>query len=91
MDPKVIFNQRDANKDGKLTKDELPGPMRDRLADLDTDKDGVVTLKEFEQNMPRLFRGGPGGRGPGGRGVRGHQGDSSPKKPPRPARPALEP
>ena len=38
------FKQRDKNNDGKLTRDELPAALFDRL---DADKDGVVTEAEL--------------------------------------------
>jgi CubicO group peptidase (beta-lactamase class C family) len=38
------FKQRDKNHDGKLTRDELPAALFDRL---DTDKDGFVTEAEL--------------------------------------------
>jgi Ca2+-binding EF-hand superfamily protein len=38
------FNQRDKNNDGKLTRDELPAALFDKL---DADKDGSVTEAEL--------------------------------------------
>jgi hypothetical protein len=38
------FQQRDTNKDGKLTRDELPAGIFDKL---DADKDGLVTEAEL--------------------------------------------
>jgi Ca2+-binding EF-hand superfamily protein len=37
------FQQRDQNGDGKLSRDELPGALFDRL---DANKDGYVTEEE---------------------------------------------
>ncbi len=37
------FKRLDRNQDGKLTKDELPGPLFDRI---DTNNDGVITAAE---------------------------------------------
>jgi CubicO group peptidase (beta-lactamase class C family) len=39
------FKQRDKNNDGKLSRDELPAALFDRL---DADKDGFVTEKELK-------------------------------------------
>ena len=47
VDPKEAFARLDANKDGKLSKDELPERMRDNLARVDANGDGVVTPEEF--------------------------------------------
>jgi hypothetical protein len=63
----------DKNKDGKLTRDELPERMHDLIARGDTNKDGALDkdeIKKLATDLPRegAFRGfGPGGRGgPGG-------------------------
>ncbi len=37
----------DTNKDGKLTKEEMPEPMRSRFERLDADRDGVLTREEM--------------------------------------------
>jgi Ca2+-binding EF-hand superfamily protein len=57
---------RDQNKDGKVSKDELPGPMRDRLLErFDANQDGVIERAEAEKAAAAAGRGGPGTRGPG--------------------------
>jgi hypothetical protein len=74
----------DKNKDGKLTKDELPERMQDLVAKGDTNKDGSLDKEEIQKLAADLARdqggrgfgrGGRGGRGgqagPGGRGGRG--------------------
>ena len=86
FDPAQMFERSDANKDGKLTRDELPQRMRGRMEQLDTDKDGSVTLEEFRANMRAAFGGGRRG-GDGGRGG----GNPREGKPDRPQRPKLEP
>jgi len=58
----------DANKDGKLTRDEITDPRLLRLFDrADANHDGVVTPEELTALFERENRGG-GGRGPGGPG-----------------------
>jgi hypothetical protein len=66
----------DKNKDGKVTKDELPERMHDLIARGDTNKDGALDRKEIEKLAADLARDeprrGPGGRrGPPGPGLRG--------------------
>jgi Ca2+-binding EF-hand superfamily protein len=39
------FKERDKNADGKLSRDELPAALFDRL---DADKDGFVTQEELK-------------------------------------------
>ncbi len=68
-DPKAFFDRMDADKDGKLTKEEMPERMADRFDSLDADEDGSVTLEE----MKKAFTRGGGQRGGGGRGEGGGQ------------------
>ncbi|MCO6455298.1 MAG: EF-hand domain-containing protein, partial [Pirellulaceae bacterium] len=74
FDPAAIFQQRDADGDGKLTGDEISDRMRENLSAIDSDGDGSITLEEFQARM-RQFSGGqgggPGGGGPGGGGPGG--------------------
>jgi hypothetical protein len=66
----------DKNKDGKLTKDELPERMQDLIAKGDTNNDGALDRDEIRKLATVLARdgfafgfGGPGGGfGPGPRG-----------------------
>ncbi len=69
LDPEQIFTSLDANKDGKLTKDELPDPLRERVGLADADGDGGISKQELE-NILKLFSGARGGRGPGRQGSR---------------------
>ena len=66
FDPKRVFERLDANKDGKLTKDELPEPLRDRLGRV-FDRLGKeeLTSEEFAQ-LGRGLREGGGGPEAGG-------------------------
>ncbi len=61
------FAQADANKDGKLSRDEAPGFLRDRFDEIDTNKDGFISREEDTAFMSQ----GGGRGGPGGRGGRG--------------------
>lgn len=65
FDPKRIFASLDANQDGKLTKDELPDGLSERLGLADTNGDGGISQQELE-TIFKLFGGARGGgrRGP---------------------------
>ena len=62
-DPLAYFKKHDANGAGRLTGDEIPARMRNRLKGIDTDADGVVTLQEFREMLGRKMSGKA--RGPG--------------------------
>lgn len=51
-DPAARFAELDANKDGKLQKDELPERMQARFDQLDTNKDGAIDAAEFAAARP---------------------------------------
>lgn len=66
-----MFANADKNKDGKLSKDEVPAEMWERLSKLDKDNDGAVSKEEM---AAMRGKGGPGA-GPGGpRGNGGPEG-----------------
>ena len=73
-DPVTRMMAFDANKDGKLTRDEITDPRLLRLFDrADANKDGVVTKEELTSLFAKEALpagGGPGdfGGGPGGPG-----------------------
>ena len=76
--PAGMFEQSDANKDGKLSRDEAPGFLRDRFDEADANKDGFITLEEdtkfMAQNGPGAAQKKAGGAaqkkgGPGGGGM----------------------
>lgn len=53
-----IFQQADANGDGKLSKDEAPDRMKENFDQIDANSDGSITLEELRSRF--------GGRRPGG-------------------------
>ena len=61
--------QNDKNKDGKITKDELPEAMQSLFERMDTNRDGAIDRKEAEAFAERLKQRG-GGPTPGTDGKR---------------------
>ncbi len=59
-----MFAKMDADKDGKLSGDEIPSQMQGRLSDIDTDSDGAISKAELTAAMKKS-------RGSGGRGGAG--------------------
>lgn len=74
-----VFEKLDANKDGKLTGDELRGPIKERAATLDKDGDGAISLEELKAAGPRGFKKGDGEGRPK---KKRPAGDDAPKKKP---------
>lgn len=63
------FEDRDANSDGKISKEEAGERMAAGFSGMDTDGDGALTKAEFTAAMERFRQGGPGGgAGSGGGG-----------------------
>ena len=60
-----LLEEMDANKDGKLSKSEVSGPLKDDFSKIDADSDGFITEAELK-NAPKPERqggqGGPQGR-----------------------------
>ncbi|HEV3299716.1 MAG TPA: redoxin domain-containing protein [Planctomycetaceae bacterium] len=56
FDAEQVFKSLDANGDGKLTKDELPGRFAARFTLADANGDGVVTKEELAAFLKRLSR-----------------------------------
>lgn len=44
-----LLKEMDADEDGKLSKKELKGPLKDNFAEVDTDEDGFITEEEFKK------------------------------------------
>jgi len=55
-----IIAQMDANKDGKLSKSEVKGPLENDFSSVDTNNDGFLTKEEID-NAPKPERGQGGG------------------------------
>ena len=72
-----MFQKSDANGDGKLSGDEIPERMRDKLKMVDKDGDGSVSKSEFAAMAARMEEGG--GKRPGKEGNAG--GAVKPKRP----------
>ena len=72
-----MFESRDANKDGKLTGDEIPERMRERLSMVDKDGDGSISKSEFAAMTARMEE--AGGKRPGKDG--NTSGGVKPKRP----------
>jgi len=43
------LKKMDVNEDGKLSKDEVKGPLKDDFTKIDTDEDGFISEKELEK------------------------------------------
>jgi len=62
-----LISQMDANKDGKLSKDEVKGPLSQHFSKVDLDKDGFITKEELEKGQNQNRQRPQGGRPQGGR------------------------
>ena len=56
-----LLEAMDSTKDGKLSADEVEGPLKEMFAKVDTDEDGFITKEEFE-NAPKPKRRKPQSR-----------------------------
>ena len=75
---KRMFETRDANRDGKLSGDEIPEMLKNRLSAIDKDGDGAIQKSELERAATML--GDRANQRPG----RGNGNDGSGVKPKRP-------
>jgi Ca2+-binding EF-hand superfamily protein len=57
FNPKEIFARMDTNKDGKLGKDEVRGPLTENFARADADGDGTISEEEFGKASAAAFAG----------------------------------
>lgn len=48
-----LLNMMDANEDGKLSKKEVKGPLKNLFSKIDTDEDGFLNKEELD-NAPKL-------------------------------------
>lgn len=71
---KVMFDNMDRAKTGKISKENFPGYLRDRFAEFDTNKDGFVDFEEFKANRDKMMPNRGGNRGFGGEGGGGNRG-----------------
>ncbi len=53
-----LLSEMDTNKDGKLEKAEIKGPLADDFTKVDSNNDGFISEEEFK-NAPRPERNGP--------------------------------
>lgn len=47
-----LLAEMDGNKDGKLAKAEVQGPLQDNFSDIDKDGDGFISEAEFKSAPP---------------------------------------
>ena len=57
-----LMTEMDSNKDGKLSKDEVKGPLAKDFSKIDTNDDGYLSKEELK-NAPKPNRQGGGGQG----------------------------
>ena len=73
-----MFEQHDADNDGKLSGDEIPERMQQKLARIDENSDGAIDRSEMEKSMAKM-----GDRAGKSRGAKGDK-DGAGVKPKRP-------
>lgn len=64
--PEELIAKMDSNKDGKLSKEEIKGPLGEKFNEVDTNNDGFITLEELKK-APKPENQRPGQGGPGRR------------------------
>jgi len=56
FDAQRFVKDHDKNNDGKIGKDELPPDLQDTFAEIDTNKDGFITVEELQTHADRMIR-----------------------------------
>lgn len=74
-----MFEKRDADKDGKLSGDEIPERMRQNLTRVDENSDGAIDKSELQKAMAKM-----GDRAGKLRGAKKNGQDGAGVKPKRP-------
>lgn len=62
LSPDQMIAQMDADKDGRLSRSEVKGPLAKGFDKIDTNSDDYLSLEELK-NAPKPQRGQRGGRG----------------------------
>ncbi len=44
-----LLEKMDTNEDGKLSKEEVKGPLKDMFTDIDTNENGFISEEEFKK------------------------------------------
>lgn len=47
--PELVIAKLDVNKDGKISKQEVRGPLKVHFQNIDLNKDGFITLEELKK------------------------------------------
>jgi Ca2+-binding EF-hand superfamily protein len=71
---RVMFNNMDRNKTGKISKENFPSFWQSRFEEFDANKDGFVDQDEFKNNFEKVMQQRGRDRGGDGRGGRGFGG-----------------
>lgn len=56
-----LLTEMDSNKDGKLSKDEVKGPLAKDFSKIDTNEDGYLTTEELKKAPKPNRQGSPNG------------------------------
>lgn len=53
MSADKLISQMDTDGDGKLSSDEVKGPLKNDFSKIDSDGDGYLSSQEIETNAPK--------------------------------------